>query len=308
MAIQQGIIFLLQNVAFCIILRHFCFTKNFFYFLIQGIIIQRPASFLSKNNFIMPNLQDLQEKTALITGARRGMGRTHALALAKYGAKVAVTDINQKDCQKVVEEIKKAGGQAIALKMDVSQKEEVEKAVLEIVKQFNGLDILVNNAGIVQFQPFLEMTESDWDKTLDINLKGQFLCAQAVAKQMKKQGKGAIVNIASVAMGQQGVGFASIAHYCASKGGIAALTEALAVELAPLNIRVNGIAPGVIDTPMIDTIKSDPKQLEGMLARVPLRRAGKPKEVSELVAFLASDASSYMTGSMVVIDGGWLAT
>jgi len=252
----------------------------------------------------MPNLKN---KTVLITGARRGMGRTHALTMAKYGANVVVSDINQEECQKVVEEIKKQGAKTLALKLDVTKKDEVAKVVKAAVKEFGGLDILVNNAGIAEFKPFLEMTEEEWDKTLDINLKGQFLCAQAVAAQMKKQGSGVIVNIASVAMGQQGIGFPNIAHYCASKGGIAAMTEALAVELAPLNIRVNCVAPGLIETPMIDTVKSDPKTFEAMLAQVPLRRAGKPEEVSELVAFLASDDSSYITGSVVVIDGGWLA-
>src|SRR3989338_1152847 len=253
----------------------------------------------------MPNLKN---KVALITGARRGMGRAHALVLAKYGAKVVVTDISQEECQQVVEEINKQDGHALALRLDVTQKDEVAQVFQEAVQKFGRLDVLVNNAGIAEFQSFLAMSEEEWDRTLDINLKGQFLCAQAAAIQMKKQGSGAIVNIASVAMGQQGIGFPNIAHYCASKGGIAALTEALAVELAPLNIRVNCIAPGLIDTPMINTVKSDPKTMEGMLAQVPLRRTGRPEEVSELVAFLASDDSSYITGSVVVIDGGWLAT
>jgi len=253
----------------------------------------------------MPNLKN---KTVLITGARRGMGRAHALILAKYGAKVIVTDIDLDECQQVVEEIKKQGGQALALRLDVTQKDEVAQVFQEAVQKFGRIDVLVNNAGIAEFQSFLIMSEEEWDKTLDINLKGQFLCAQAAAIQMKKQGSGAIVNIASVAMGQQGIGFPNIAHYCASKGGIAALTEALAVELAPLNIRVNCIAPGLIDTPMINTVKSDPKTMEGMLGRIPLHRTGRPEEVSELVAFLASDDSSYITGSVVVIDGGWLAT
>ena len=253
----------------------------------------------------MPNLKN---KVALITGARRGMGRAHALVLAKYGAKVVVTDISQEECQQVVEEINKQDGHALALRLDVTQKDEVAQVFQEAVQKFGRIDVLVNNAGIAEFQSFLIMSEEEWDKTLDINLKGQFLCAQAAAIQMKKQGSGAIVNIASVAMGQQGIGFPNIAHYCASKGGIAALTEALAVELAPLNIRVNCIAPGLIDTPMINTVKSDPKTMEGMLGRIPLHRTGRPEEVSELVAFLASDDSSYITGSVVVIDGGWLAT
>ena len=250
---------------------------------------------------------DLNGKVTIITGARRGMGRTHALVLAKAGAKVAVSDISLEDCQKVVEEIEKAGGEAIAVKCDVTKKEEVDEMVRKTVEKFGRLDILVNNAGICQFKPFLELTEENWDRTLDINLKGYFLCAQAAVKEMVKQKSGVIVNIASVAMGQAGVGFPNIVHYCASKGGIAAMTEALAVELAPHNIRVNAVAPGMIDTPMIEASKADPKMMEATLARVPLGRVGKPEEVSNLVLFLASDESSYITGSVVVIDGGWLA-
>lgn len=250
---------------------------------------------------------ELKDKVAIITGARRGMGRTHALVLAEAGAKVVVSDISEEDCKIVVEEIKKEGGQALAVKCDVSKKEQVDEMIKKTVEEFGKVDILVNNAGIAQFKPFLELTEEEWDRTLDINLKGYFLCAQAAAKEMARQKAGVIVNIASVAMGQQGIGFPNIVHYCASKGGIAAMTEALAVELAPHNIRVNAIAPGMIETPMIDPIKKDPKTMEAMLARLPMRRVGKPEEVSNLVLFLASEESSYMTGSIVVIDGGWLA-
>lgn len=260
-----------------------------------------------KNKTPKKSLRDLTGQVAIVTGARRGMGRTHSLALAKAGAKVAVSDISQEDCQIIVEEIKKAGGKALAVKCDVSKKEEVDNLVKATVDKWGKVDILVNNAGICQFKPFLELTEEEWDRTLDINLKGYFLCAQAAAKEMAKQKSGVIINIASVAMGQQGIGFSNIAHYCASKGGIVAMTEALALELAPFNIRVNAVAPGMIETPMIDTVKSDPKTLEALMARVPLRRIGKPEEVSNLVLFLASDDSSYMTGSTVVIDGGWLA-
>jgi len=250
---------------------------------------------------------DLKDKVAIVTGARRGMGITHALVLAKDGVKVVVADISLEDCQKVVEEIEKNGGEAIAVKCDVSKKEEVKEMVKETVEKFGKVDILVNNAGITQFKPFLELTEEEWDRTIDINLKGYFLCAQATAEEMAKQKAGVIVNIASVAMGQQGIGFPTLVHYCASKGGIVGMTEALAVELAPFGIRVNAIAPGMIDTPMIDPVKKDPGTMEAMLARVPMHRVGKPEEVSNLVLFLAPDASSYITGSTVVIDGGWLA-
>ena len=207
----------------------------------------------------------------------------------------------------MVEELKFQGGTAVAVKCDVSKKEEVERLVQETIKEFGKIDILVNNAGIVQFQPFLDLSEQDWDKTLNVNLRGYFLCSQTAAKEMVKQKKGVIVNIASVAMGQVGCGFAGIVHYCASKGGIVAMAEAMALELAPLGIRINTISPGAIDTPMMESTKQDPQILEGILRRIPLQRVGKPEEVSNLVLFLCSDASSYMTGSTVVIDGGWLA-
>ncbi|MBA7634784.1 3-oxoacyl-[acyl-carrier-protein] reductase FabG [subsurface metagenome] len=252
-------------------------------------------------------MTDLKNKVAIITGARRGMGKAYALALTKAGAKVVVADISKEDCEKVVKEIEKKRGEAVAVKCDVTKKEEVNKMILAAVEKWGKVDILVNNAGIAQFFPFLEMTEKDWDRTLDINLKGYFLCAQAAAKEMAKQKSGVIINIASVAMGQQGIGFPNIAHYCASKGGIVGMTEALAVELAPYNIRVNAVAPGMIETLMLDPIKKDPKMMKEMLARVPMHRLGKAEEVSNLVLFLASDQSSYMTGSTVVIDGGWLA-
>jgi len=250
---------------------------------------------------------DLKGKVAIITGARRGMGRSHAITLAKAGAKIVVADISLKDCEIVVDEIKKAGGEAMAVKCDVTKKEEVDSMVKAAVKKWEKVDILVNNAGICQFKPFLELTEEEWDRTIDINLKGYFLCAQAAAKEMVKQKSGVIVNIASIAMGQVGVGFPTLAHYSASKGGIVAMTETLALELAPYNIRVNAIAPGAIDTPMVESTKADPKTMEATLSRIPLHRMGKSEEVSNLVLFLASGASSYMTGSTVVIDGGWLA-
>jgi 3-oxoacyl-[acyl-carrier protein] reductase len=252
-------------------------------------------------------MNNLTGKIAIVTGARRGMGRSHALTLAKAGAKVVVADISLEDCQKVVEEIISQGSEAIAVKCDVSQKAEVDEMIKQAVEKFGKIDILVNNAGICQFKPFLELTEEDWDRTIDINLKGYFHCAQAAAKEMIKQKSGVIVNIASIAMGQVGVGFNTLAHYCASKGGIVGMTETLALELAPYGIRVNAVSPGAIETPMIDPLKTDPKSMEGTLTRVPMHRVGQPQEVSNLVLFLASDDASYMTGSTVVIDGGWLA-
>jgi NAD(P)-dependent dehydrogenase (short-subunit alcohol dehydrogenase family) len=219
-----------------------------------------------------------------------------------------VSDISQEDCEKVVEEIKKNKGEAIAVECDVTKKGEVDSMVKAAIDKWGKIDILVNNAGIVKFKPFVELTEKEWDQMLDINLKGQFLCAQACIKEMIKQKSGAIVNIASVEMGQVGAGMPMIVHYCASKGGVVAMTEALAVELAPFNIRVNAISPGAIDTPMVEAAKSDPKLLEQTLAGVPMKRMGKSEEVSNLVLFLASDDSSYITGDTIIIDGGWMAS
>jgi NAD(P)-dependent dehydrogenase (short-subunit alcohol dehydrogenase family) len=153
----------------------------------------------------------------------------------------------------------------------------------------------------------LDLTEEEWQRTLDINLKGYFLCAKACAKEMAKQKSGVIVNIASIVMGQMGKGMAGLAHYSASKGGIAALTKTMAVELARHNIRVNTIAPGAIDTPMAASAKSDQKVLEQTLAMIPLGRMGKPEEIANTVLFLSSNVSSYITGSIIVVDGGWLA-
>jgi len=249
----------------------------------------------------------LKGKVALITGGRQGMGKSHALLLAKSGAKVVVSDISQEDCEKVVKEIEKSGGEAIAIKCDVSKKTEVDDMVKKTIAKWGKIDILVNNAGICQFKPFLELTEEEWDKTLNINLKGYFLCAQAAAKEMVKQKSGVIVNIASIAMGQVGIGIPYIVHYCASKGGIVAMAEALAAELAPFNIRVNTIAPGGIDTPMAAAAKTDPETLEKSLSRIPMHRFGQPQEVSNAVLFLASDESSYITGATLVVDGGWMA-
>ncbi len=236
------------------------------------------------------------------------MGKTHCLILAEAGAKVVVSDIDLKECEEIVEEIKTAGGEAFAVKCDISKKDEVDNMISQTVERFGKVDILVNNAGIADFKEFLSMTEEDWDRTIDINLKGYFLCSQAAAKNMVKRKSGVIVNIGSIAMGQVGIGFPNLVHYVSSKGGIAGMTEALALDLAPYNIRINAIAPGVIETPMVDPIKSNEEGLKGLLTRLPMGRMGRPEEISSAVLFLASDASSYMTGAIINVDGGWLAS
>ncbi|MGB2580487.1 MAG: SDR family NAD(P)-dependent oxidoreductase [Minisyncoccia bacterium] len=250
---------------------------------------------------------NLQGKVALVTGARRGTGRTHALLLAGQGAKVVITDIDLAECEVVADEVRTNGGDVICFKLDVTNKEDVENVFDQVVAKYGRLDILVNNAGIYQSKAFLEMSEEEWDRTIDINLKGYFFCAQRAAKEMAKNNWGRIINIASIASGGVGVGIAGGAHYTASKGGVIGMSETLAVELAPLGITVNVIGPGAIDTPMVAAASLPKEVVDAMLAGVPLKRMGRPEEVSAAVVFLASDEASYVTGSTLYVDGGWLA-
>jgi 3-oxoacyl-[acyl-carrier protein] reductase len=253
---------------------------------------------------------DLKGKVAVVTGAAKGMGKAHSLLLAKAGAKVALADIDLAGCQLVVDEIKKSRGDAIALKCDMSQKKDIDNLISETVKKFGRIDVLVNNAGVYPFKPFLEMQEADFQKVIDINLKGYFLASQAAAKEMQKNVpnekglRGSIVNIASVAAV---IGFAGLAHYCASKGGVVAMSKAIALELAPLGIRINNVEPGAIDTPGASNASMTDEQKKAMLAPIPMKREGTADEIANAVLFLASDESSYMTGASIVVDGGWVA-
>ncbi len=252
------------------------------------------------------DLFNLEGKVAIVTGARRGMGRAHSIALSDMGARVVLCDIEKEECNNVVEEIRERGGEAFSVECDISKKEEVESMIEKTKEAYDGLDILVNNAGIIDFKNFFELAKEDWDRVIDVNLKGCFLCTQAAAQEMKENGGGSIINIGSVAMGQSGVGFPNTLPYVASKGGIAGMTEALAVDLAQYNIRVNLIAPGMIETLMTDP-EENAEVVNRMISKLPMERAGKPEEVSGAVVFFASDASSYITGAMLNVDGGWLA-
>ncbi len=250
----------------------------------------------------------LYGKVALITGAGSGMGRTDALALASQGAKVILTGRNEGDCDAVAEEIDAQGGESYCYRMDVSQKDQIDAVFDIVLSHFGRIDILVNNAGIFKQKPALDLTEDEWDEMLAINLKGQFLCAQRAAKEMMKNNWGRIINISSIASGGVGIGLTGATHYTASKGGILGMTEALASEWARYGITVNAIAPGAINTPMADAARMPKEAMETLLAHIPLRRMGKPEEVSAAVAFLASEEASYITGATLYIDGGWLAS
>ncbi|HEY4488997.1 MAG TPA: SDR family NAD(P)-dependent oxidoreductase [Candidatus Paceibacterota bacterium] len=252
---------------------------------------------------------DLTGKVAVVTGARRGMGRSHAFALAKQGATVVITDIDLDECRAVQQEVNEScDSESACFRLDVSQKHEVDEVFDAVVAQYGRIDILVNNAGVYTPAPASELFEEEWDRTLDINLKGQFLCAQRAAKEMMVNRWGRIINIASVASGQVGIGLAGGAHYAASKGGVIALTESLAVEWAPYGINVNAIAPGAIDTDMSRARRMSKEKMDAFLkASVPLGRIGQPEEVSPMVVFLASEEASYVTGATFHVDGGWLA-
>ena len=251
---------------------------------------------------------DLTGKVALVTGASSGMGKAIAIALANQGAKVVIGARRIEKLEALAAEIKSHGKEALAVKMDVTQKTDVETAVAAAVKTFGRLDILVNNAGALDYSPFLTMTEEKWDLIIDTNLKGYFFAAQASAKEMAKNppaGGGRIINIASIASGGVGVGIANLVHYTASKGGVIGLTEALAAELGQYNILVNAIGPGGIDTEM--TQGSTEETLKGMFARLSVKRLGKPEEIAAAVVYFASDEAGYTTGATLYIDGGWLA-
>lgn len=250
---------------------------------------------------------DLTGKVALVTGASSGIGRASALALAMQGAKVVVAARRLDRLQALVAEVKNHGKEALAVQMDVTKKSDIDAGVAAAVKEYGRLDILLNNAGVAEFAPFLEMTEAQWDKTIDTNLKGYFLVAQAAAREMAKNKWGRIVMISSIASAGVGVGFSQIAQYCASKGGVIGLVESMADELAPMGILVNAIGPGVIESEMTEGMLKDPKQAEGLLARAPLKRAGKAEEIAAAVVYLASDEASYTTGATLYVDGGWLA-
>jgi NAD(P)-dependent dehydrogenase (short-subunit alcohol dehydrogenase family) len=246
---------------------------------------------------------NLKGKVAIVTGAGRGIGKAIARALAGAHGAVAVNDVDLDAAEEVARGIEASGGKALPVKADVRKRDEISRMVETAVKELGGIHVLVNNAGIVLRKPAEEIAEEEWDRVIDINLKGSFLCAQAAAKAMMKGGKGGrIINISSI-MG--GVALPPRAAYCASKGGIIALTKDLAAEWAKHGIRVNGIAPGWTVTEMTQSYFSQEPVRQFLIDRIPLNRLGRPEDMAHVAVFLASDYADYITGQTIYVDGGW---
>lgn len=243
---------------------------------------------------------NLKDKVAIVTGGTRGIGREIALELSKEGSNIAITyNSNDKKARQVVEEIQENGVKAMAVQVNVSDSEEVNSMVKTVEEELGSPDILVNNAGITKDNLLIRMKEKDWDDVININLKGVFLCTKAISRSMMRKRYGKIINISSVVglHGNAGQG-----NYSASKAGIVGFTKSMASELASRGIRVNAIAPGFIQTDMTDILKEDVKEM--MLDNIPLNDFGKPKDIANLVVFLASEKADYITGEVIKVDGG----
>jgi L-rhamnose 1-dehydrogenase len=244
----------------------------------------------------------LKGKVAIVTGAARGIGRAIALRLAQEGAGVAVVDLREEEGRETVRLIAGAGGSAMFVRTDVSDPRQVQAMVDAVLKQWSTIDILVNDAGICPFKGFLEMEESLWDQVLDVNLKGYFLCSQAVARVMVEQGvKGRIIAVSSIS---SEFGGSSQAHYCASKAGINLLVKSMAISLGPYGITCNAVLPGTIETDINRDALADPEVRDYWSGRTPLGRVGRPEDVTGPVLFFAGDDSGWCTGSLLVVDGG----
>src|SRR5215475_7455434 len=249
---------------------------------------------------------DLRNKVALVTGGTSGIGRDAAVLFGQHGARVVVAGRREAEGQETVDLLRRAGGEGMFLKADVSRAADVESLIGKAVEKYGRLDIAFNNAGIEgQWAPLHAQTEQEFSRVIDINLKGVWLCLKQEILQMLKQGSGgAIVNMSSVA-GLMGAAGASI--YCATKHGVIGLTRAAALENARAGIRINAVCPAVIETPMADRAFADPQARKGVLAMHPIGRFGKPMEVAEAVVWLCSDRASFMTGHSLVLDGGFPA-
>jgi 3-oxoacyl-[acyl-carrier protein] reductase len=248
---------------------------------------------------------DLDGKVALVTGASSGIGRATAVALAECGASVAVNfHRNESGAEETRARVVEVGGRATVIQADVTRAADVRAMIGRVVEELGPLDILVNNAGsLVERLKILELTEERWDEVIDLNLKSAFLCSQAVAASMMERKTGVIVNVSSIA-GRNGGALGSI-HYSTAKGGLITMTKGFAKELAPYGVRVNAVSPGVIDTPYHERF-STPEAMKAYVGGIPLGRVGTPEEVASVIAFLASDAASYLSGETIEINGGML--
>ena len=247
----------------------------------------------------------LEGKVAFISGGARGMGAAEARLFAREGARVAIGDILDDLGRQVEAEINETGGEAIYVHLDVTEEEEWQRAVSTTVERFGGLHVLVNNAGVVSWGTLEDTTVAEWDRVMDVNAKGVFLGTRAAVAEMRKGGGGSIINISSISgnIGQDIIQ----PVYNASKGAVRIFTKSTAVQYAKEGIRVNSVHPGSVDTPMTQGRRSDPEQTEERLSRIPLGRVAKPEEIAYGALFLASDESSFMTGSELIMDGGFTA-
>jgi NAD(P)-dependent dehydrogenase (short-subunit alcohol dehydrogenase family) len=244
----------------------------------------------------------LENKVAVVTGSSRGIGRAIALGFAKEGADIVVNFARDEDAAKVtVDEVLRLGRRSIPVKANTSHRNEVEVLVQSAIQAFGKIDILVNNASILKRTPFLEITEEEWDKILSVNLKGYFLVGQAVAREMIKRRSGCIVNMSSASQEVAGI---NLTHYCCAKGGVKILTKQMALELAPFGVRVNAIAPGLIETDMNRKDLASQEFREFRLRRIPMGVIGTPADVVGAAIFLASDESRLATGSTIFLDAG----
>lgn len=248
---------------------------------------------------------DLTGKVAIVTGGSRGIGAAIALGLAEAGADVIASSRSQESVQKITERIRKLGRKSTAICLDVAKRESIENLVAEVIKNYGKIDILVNNAGINPIYKRAEkITEEEWDEIINVNLKGVFLCCQAVGRVMIRQKSGKIINIASI-NGLTGAGRA--VPYCSAKGAIVLLTKSLALDWVQYNIHVNAIGPGLIETEFTSGIQKNRFLYEKMLSDIPQSRFGKPEEIVGVAILLGSDLSNYITGQTIFVDGGYTA-